>query len=82
MTYHINEIPKGKLGQLSKIQEELSEAIDAEEQGCKIMLLLELSDMIGAVDMYLRTNHPNISVEDLITMSNITERAFNTGARK
>jgi hypothetical protein len=46
--WHKRPIPKGELGQLSKITEELHEARDAEEQGQDLMLMFELSDIIGA----------------------------------
>lgn len=47
--YHRIKIKKGKFGELSKIREELEEAEDAEYQKQDIMLLIELSDMIGAI---------------------------------
>lgn len=50
MGFHKREIQKGTYGELSKIQEELEEAFDAEEQGQDLMLLIELSDMIGAIE--------------------------------
>lgn len=79
MSYHLKDITKGTYGQLSKVQEELYEAIDAEDQGCKLMLLLELSDIVGAVEEV--ANRYGTSLDDLITMSNITKRAFNSGSR-
>ncbi len=48
MTFHITPIKKGIYGELSKIQEELDEAVDAEMQGQDLMLLIELSDIVGA----------------------------------
>jgi hypothetical protein len=80
--YHITDIKKGELGELSKIREELEEAIDAELQDCRIMLLIELSDMLGAIDAYLKKHIPGITLDDLRSMSNITCRAFRTGNRK
>lgn len=80
--YHLREIPKGEIGELSKVMEECNEALDAEEQGCSVMVLVELSDMIGAIELYLKKYHPSISLDDLKTMSNITQRAFNSGHRK
>lgn len=139
--YHLAEIKKGKLGTVSKIQEELDEAIDSINQGVKIMLLVELSDLIGAVKMVAtncgenlesllptsipfvsksasltqlqklitlaqtqETNkdrlalldtlkqivvetanlalHFNSSLEDLMKMQAVTERAFVSGSRK
>lgn len=81
MGYHMTEIEKGELGKLSKIREELDEAIDAEKQQCKIMTLVELSDMMGAIESYLESNFTDITIRDLITMSNITKRAFKAGRR-
>jgi len=49
MPYHEVEIPKGEYGELSKVQEELLEAMDADKRGHDIMLLIELSDLVGAV---------------------------------
>jgi phosphoribosyl-ATP pyrophosphohydrolase len=47
--FHKKDIPKGTYGELSKIMEELHEAMDAEEQGQELMLIIELSDMLGAI---------------------------------
>ena len=79
--YHITEIVKGDVGELSKILEEVHEAIDAEKQNCSLMVLLELSDVMGSIEMYLEKHHPNTSLEDLKIMSNITRRAFESGNR-
>ncbi len=80
--YHINKIEKGVVGELSKIYEEVEEVKDAAEQGCKIMLLVELSDMLGATQMYLEKHHPSITLPDLLKMSEVTQRAFKSGGRK
>lgn len=82
MGYHLTEIQKGKLGDSSKILEELQELMDAESQDCKLMVLLELSDIIGAIELYLQKNYPDISLRDLIIMNKITQRAFLDGSRK
>jgi len=81
MSYHLNTIPKGTLGSLDKVMEELLETLDAEQQGCKIMILLELSDMIGAIEQYLIHNHKETTITDLIIMKDITKRAFESGSR-
>lgn len=81
MSYHLKEIKKGKLGESSKILEEVMELIDSEEQNCKIMALNELSDIIGAIEIYLKTNYPYLTMNDLIKMSDITKRAFQSGRR-
>lgn len=82
MGYHLATIQKGELGELSKISEELAELHDAQAQSCKIMELVELSDMIGAVQAYLDRHHPGYTVDDLKVMAAITKRAFITGARQ
>ena len=80
MAYHNNEIPKGILGEFSKIREEFLEAEDAIEQNNSVMLLVELSDLIGAIESYCEKNH-NITLKNLITMNNATKKAFNDGTR-
>jgi hypothetical protein len=83
MSYHLKKIPKGELGKLSKIQEELLEAIDAEEQGVDIMILIELSDVIGAIEAYLLRKYAGyVGLDDLKRMSDCTKRAFTSGHRK
>ncbi len=79
--YHLSDIPKGEIGELSKIREELAEAQDAEDQGVSLMTLLELSDLIGAVEAYLETHHPWFTLDDLRRMSDVTRRAFRSGRR-
>jgi len=81
--YHIREISKGVLGQSSKIREELEELEDGEDQGNKILMLCELSDLIGAIDAYRQYHFGNnISFDDLVKMSKATTRAFESGSRK
>lgn len=53
MSYHLAKIPKGVLGQISKVEEEYQEFLDAKAQNCKIMMGLELSDMFGAALRYM-----------------------------
>lgn len=80
--YHIAEIKKRLYGSAGKIQEELDELNDAHEQGSKIMILVELSDLYGAVEGYLEQNFPGMEMHDLKKFSDITKRAFKSGARK
>lgn len=80
MSYHINEIPKGEIGEFSKIREEFLEAADSLEQNNPLMVLIELSDLIGAIELY--SNKYNLSLDDLIKMKNATKRAFESGRRK
>lgn len=79
--YHLAHIEKGQLGELSKIKEELDEALDAQDQGASVMVLVELSDMVGALEAYLSKHHPSITLQDLRVFSHITKRAFENGRR-
>ena len=80
--YHLKKFDKGVYGESSKILEEVQELQDAEAQDARIMALHELSDIIGAVYGYKEKHFPDIKWEDLIKMTNITRRAFETGHRK
>lgn len=80
MGYHIAKIKKGVLGEASKIQEELDEIVDAQAQGCKIMVAVELSDLYGALEAMAEKE--GLTMEDLARMSFITKRAFKSGHRK
>lgn len=80
--YHSIEITKGVIGELSKVREELNEAYDADAQNNPIMVILELSDMIGAIRCYLEKHHPTLKLNDLVTMADATNRAFQSGYRK
>lgn len=79
--YHLAKIAKGELGELSKVKEEIEEALDAQDQKAEVMVLVELSDAIGAIEAYLARHHPTISIEDLLRMAAITKRAFDHGRR-
>lgn len=79
--YHLREIKKQPYGSIEKIQEEFQELFDAVEQDCRVMQLVELSDIIGAVEGVLETEFPDMTLQDLIQMSNITKRAFRSGGR-
>lgn len=79
--YHVTEIPRGEIGSSSKLLEEVLELIDAERQECKIMALIELSDLMGAIRLYLQHHAQGITVDDLEKMSSITIRAFESGRR-
>lgn len=79
MGYHKNEIPRGKFGEFSKIKEEFLEAEDAFEQDNKLMLLLELSDLIGAIEGYC--DKYNLDLEDILKMKESTKSAFSDGTR-
>lgn len=80
MGYHVRQIEKGVLGYHSKIKEEFEEFEDALEQGNPVMALVELSDMIGAIEEYALKHH-NITLDQLINMTRATQRAFKSGGR-
>lgn len=80
--YHVAKIARGTLGEVSKIEEEFAEFKDALAQRCTVMALVELSDMLGAVEAWLNKFHPTVEMGDLMTMSAITKRAFESGHRK
>ena len=81
--YHLEEIPRGEYGEISKILEEAAELKDAMEQGLKLMCLVELSDIIGAIEGYLERYYDGkITITDLLNMSYATKRAFESGGRK
>lgn len=80
--YHTTLIQRGILGESSKMLEEIYELIDAELQGCKVMAILELADLLGAIEAYLEKKKYGITLEDLRLMSSITKRAFFNGHRK
>lgn len=80
--YHLRKIPRGIYGEISKIREELEELEDASGQGVRVMCLVELSDMIGAIEAYLQNLVPGWTIQDLMDMKNVTRRAFVNGHRK
>jgi len=80
--YHIADIPKGKIGEPSKIVEEAMEIADAHEQGVKIMAAVEMSDLYGALDRYREKYHSDMSMKDVEDMYRVTRRAFDNGKRK
>jgi phosphoribosyl-ATP pyrophosphohydrolase len=79
MGYHKIQIPKGEVGEISKIKEELLELVDAEEQDDKIMVICELSDLIGAIEEYAKKF--NVTIDDLKKFSDKTKSAFIDGTR-
>lgn len=80
--YHLTPIDKGVLGQPSKVAEECAEFIDACDQNCQVMALVELADLYGAMRAYLAQQHPSLSMSDLERMADINERAFRNGRRR
>lgn len=79
--YHVSHIPRAASGTVEKILEEVYELIDANKQYNKVMELCELSDILGAINLYLEQNHKSIKLHDLIVMADATHRAFKSGQR-
>ena len=77
--YHLYNITKGKLGKISKLKEEMEEFEDALAQDCKLMAMVELSDIYGALEALAETY--NLTMQDLAVFSDITKRAFINGVR-
>lgn len=69
----MTSIPKGVLGQASKIEEELLEYLDACEQGCVLMALNELADVMGAMRAYSQRFSAIFRFEELLTHSMVLE---------
>lgn len=79
--YHLAEIKKGELGEISKLYEEVEELADAKRQGVRIMMMVELSDLYGAIESFMEKHLPGITMGDLAAMSHVTKRAFRNGRR-
>lgn len=79
MGYHTKKIPKGELGKFSKIKEEFLELEDANYQQDKILILAELSDLVGAIEAYIAKY--NMDIYDLKKFSDKTKSAFEDGTR-
>ncbi len=80
--YHKAKIARGVYGEDSKIYEEVDEFADALDQNAQVMALVELADVIGAIEGWLEKHHPSITINDLVAMAAITRRAFQTGKRE
>jgi hypothetical protein len=79
--YHNLPIPKTKeLGTEFKIMEEYEEFIDALLSNNPIMAQVELADLYGSIEFYIKKRF-NLSMEDLKNMSDITKQAFENGRR-
>lgn len=79
--YHLTKIDKHRYGTIDKIQEELDELVDANRQCSKVMMLVELADLYGAIEGYLQERFPGMEMHDLKKFSDITKRAFKNGHR-
>lgn len=79
MGYHLTKIPKGTLGEYSKVQEEFLELTDAHNQDNKVLEICELCDLVGAIEAY--AGKFNLSLNDIIKMKDANKRAFEDGTR-
>ncbi len=79
MGYHKNKIDKGIIGEFSKITEEYQELQDAVEQNNKVLIICELTDLIGAIEEYSKKF--NLTIDDLKSFSDLTKSAFKEGKR-
>ncbi len=79
--YHTRHIDKGRVGEISKITEEYQELMDANSQDNPVMELVELTDLLGAIEAYSLEKY-KISMNQLLTMTRATQRAFQYGHRK
>ena len=77
--FHEKEIKKGISGQLSKIQEELDEAFEAEGRKQDLLLILELADIVGAVG--LASEKYGISLDQLVTFAKLRRQVGEQVAR-
>ncbi len=81
MGYHLTDIPKGVYGEASKITEEYLEFMDAHKQS-KVMELVELSDLLGAIEAYIEKEYNStVTLDDLLKMKECTKRSFLDGSR-
>lgn len=65
--WHKREIKRGVYGEFSKVLEEVQETEDALEQKNKLMYLIELSDIVGAIEGIIENY--GLTLEELITFS-------------
>lgn len=80
MGYHKTEIEKGTIGHFSKIKEEFQEAEDAFNQNDEILIIVEMADMVGAIEEYIK--RWNLDLTSLKKFSDKTKSAFKDGTRK
>ena len=79
--YHLIPVRRGELGELSKIQEELDELADATAQGSRVLMAVELADLVGALELFIEKHVPGMTLQDAVAFSKITRRAFENGTR-
>jgi phosphoribosyl-ATP pyrophosphohydrolase len=75
-SYHKRKILRAEFGSPNKIMEEAEEFMDAQEQGCEVMAIVELADLIGAIKGFIKKAHPSLTLSDLEKMADVTAAAF------
>lgn len=80
MGYHTRDIKRGVYGDFSKVVEEWEELLDARLQDGKILELVEIADLYGALEGYLEKRY-GMNMEDVAKMSRMTSSAFIEGKR-
>lgn len=81
MGYHLRPIIiEGVFGETSKIKEELDELEEALEQDNKILALVEIADLYGALEAV--AEKLGVTMDDVKKMSAATKRSFLEGERK
>lgn len=78
--YHTVEIPKGVIGELSKVYEEVEELRDADKQDNPVLILCEIADILGALEEYTQKKY-NIPISDIKKMTDLNKKAFQNGFR-
>lgn len=74
MGYHKIEIKKGVYGEFSKIREEFEELQDSVGQGNKILIICELTDLVGAIEEFALKY--GVTLNELKNFSDLTKSAF------
>jgi phosphoribosyl-ATP pyrophosphohydrolase len=79
--YHLRDIPKGVVGEASKVVEEALELLDAEEQGSRIMSLWEMGDVLLSLQTLRETKYQDTPWAEIEKAAEITRRVFEGGTR-
>lgn len=80
MGYHLRPIQtQGVYGEPSKIREELEELEEAYEQDNRILAIVEVTDLYGALEGV--AERLGVTMQDVAKMAAATRRAFSDGTR-
>lgn len=71
--YHLAIIPQGEYGEVSKVIEEIHEAMDAYNQGNTVMCLVELSDVVLAMEG-VTLKYRNAKLDTIFLPEEITDK--------